>query len=338
VIIKLLGTAAGGGFPQWNCGCGNCSGVRAGRIRATPRLQLQVAVSLDGASWLLLNASPDLRSQIEATPELHPRGLRGTPIAGVVLTSGDLDQVLGLLLLRELTPLWIYSSASVRRIVREDNAFFHMLSQSPEQSKWTDIRPQQPFAPLAGLCCRAIGLGGGYPHWVPEERARGLDAGESVFGMILESKHEGFAPTRATSPHYAKSARSGDPNAARAGDPAKRAGQINRLAYMPALARYSDELLAELDLCDAVLLDGTFWSDNELQRVDPAARSARQMGHVPLGGPGGVLEAASGLRRPRKFFVHINNTNPILDEDGPQFAEAKAAGWEVAKDGWTLGY
>jgi pyrroloquinoline quinone biosynthesis protein B len=270
---------------------------------------LQVAVSVDGVSWLLLNASPDLRSQIEATPELHPRGLRGTPIEGVVLTSGDLDQVLGLLLLRELTPLKIYSSASVRRIVREDNAFFHMLSQNPEQSKWTDIRPQQPFSPLAGLCCRAVRLGGGYPHWVPAERARGLDASESVFGLILESNREG----------------------------AKQSGQINRLAYMPAMARYSDELLAELDLCDAVLLDGTFWSDDELQRVDAAARTARQMGHVPLGGAAGVLEAASGLRQPRKIFVHINNTNPILDEASPQFAEATAAGWEVAKDGWTLG-
>ncbi|MGA2960547.1 MAG: pyrroloquinoline quinone biosynthesis protein PqqB [Candidatus Korobacteraceae bacterium] len=309
MIIKLLGTAAGGGFPQWNCGCHNCSGVRAGRIRATPRLQLQVAVSLDGVCWMLLNASPDLRGQIEATPELHARGLRGTPIEGVVLTSGDLDQVLGLLLLRELTPLRIYSSASVRRIVREDNAFFHMLSQSPEQSRWTDICPQQPFAPLAGLCCRAIALGGGYPHWVPKDRGHTLNPGESVFGLVLESKQAG----------------------------AERAGQINRLAYMPAMAHYTDELLAELDLCDAVLLDGTFWSDDELQRVDPAARTARQMGHVPLGGPGGVLEAARELRRPRKIFVHINNTNPILDEDSPQFAEAKSAGWEVAKDGWTLG-
>ena len=270
---------------------------------------MQVAVSLDGVGWLLLNASPDLRSQIEATPELQPRQTRGTPIEGVVLTSGDLDQVLGLLLLRELTPLRIFSSASVRRIVREDNAFFHMLSQNPMQSKWVDIRPRQPFAPLPGLCCRAISLGGGYPHWVPAVRAGELDANESVFGLILESKQEG----------------------------SKRAGQINRLAYMPAMARYSDALLAELDLCDAVLLDGTFWSDDELQRVDAAARTARQMGHVPLGGPGGVLEAASGLRRPRKIFVHINNTNPILDEDSPQFAEVNAAGWEVAKDGWTLG-
>ncbi len=255
---------------------------------------------------MLLNASPDLRSQIETTPELHPRGLRGTPIAGVVLTSGDLDQVLGLLLLRELTPLRIYSSASVRRIVREDNAFFHMLSQKPEQSRWTDIYPQQPFAPLPGLCCRAITLGGGYPHWVPDDRRRALNPDESVFGLVLECG-------------------------------AERTGRPSRIAYMPAVAQYTDELLAELDMCDVVLLDGTFWSDDELQRVDPSARTARQMGHVQLGGPGGVLDVASGLRQPRKIFVHINNTNPILDEDSPQFAEVKSAGWEVAKDGWTLG-
>jgi pyrroloquinoline quinone biosynthesis protein B len=267
---------------------------------------LQVAVSLDGVCWILLNASPDLRSQIEATPELHPRGLRETPIAGVVLTSGDLDQVLGLLLLRELTPLRIYSSASVRRIVREDNAFFHMLSQNPEQSRWTDICPQQPFAPLPGLCCRAVPLGGGYPHWVPGNRRRTLNPDESVLGLVLECG-------------------------------AERTGRPSRVAYMPAVAQYTDALLAELDLCDVVLLDGTFWSDDELQRVDPSARAARQMGHVPLGGPGGVLEAARELRQPRKIFVHINNTNPILDEDSPQFAEVKSEGWEVAKDGWTLG-
>ncbi len=262
---------------------------------------------------MLLNASPDLRSQIEATPELHPRGLRGTPIEGVVLTSGDLDQVLGLLLLRELTPLRIYSSASVRRIVREDNAFFHMLSQNPEQSRWTDICPQQPFAPLPGLCCRAISVGrrlsalgprGSWTHAQPGGVRVWTD-----LGMYPRAP-----PKAMTKP-----------------------GESSRIAYMPAIASYTDELLAELDLCDVVLLDGTFWSDDELQRVDPAARTARQMGHVPLGGPGGVLEVASGLRRPRKIFVHINNTNPILDEDSPQFAEVKSAGWEVAKDGWTLG-
>ncbi len=220
---------------------------------------------------MLLNASPDLRSQIEATPELHPRGLRETPIAGVVLTSGDLDQVLGLLLLRELTPLRIYSSASVRRIVREDNAFFHMLSQNPEQSRWTDIRPQQPFAPLPGLCCRAVPLGGGYPHWVPDDRRRTLNPDESVFGLVLECG-------------------------------AERTGRPSRIAYMPAVAQYTDELLAELDLCDVVLLDGTFWSDDELQKIDPSARTARQMGHLPLGGPGGVLDVASGTATAAKDF------------------------------------
>jgi coenzyme PQQ biosynthesis protein B len=164
-------------------------------------------------------------------------------------------------------------------------------------------------------------LDGGYPRWVPEDRKRTLNPGESVFGLILESTAEGAAE------------RTGEHTEGRA----DRAGRLNRLAYMPAVAQYSDELLAELDLCDVVLLDGTFWSDDELQRVDPAARTARQMGHLPLGGAGGVLEVARKLRRPRKIFVHINNTNPILDEDSPQVAEVKSAGWEVAKDGWTLG-
>ncbi|MGA2992515.1 MAG: MBL fold metallo-hydrolase [Candidatus Korobacteraceae bacterium] len=303
MIVKIVGTAAGGGFPQWNCGCDNCAGVRAGRIQATPRSQLQVAVSVDGEDWLLLNASPDLRTQIEATPELRPRRLRGSPIRGVVLTSGDLDQVLGLLLLREFTPLQICSTASVRRILREDNAFFGMLAQVPEQSRWIDVRPQQIFEPLPGLCCRPVAMSGGFPRWVAAGRAHALVPSEAVLGLILETGRE---------------------------------GKRTRVAYMPAIPEYSERLLAELANCDAILADGTFWSDDELQRLQPGVRSAREMGHLPLGGRDGALAQTQTLTRPRKVFVHINNTNPILNEQSPQFAEARAAGWEAGKDGWQL--
>src|ERR1700704_1974653 len=143
MLIKILGSAAGGGFPQWNCACANCRGLRAGNFRGKARTQAQVAVSQDGKSWFFLGASPDLRAQIEATPELHPRdGVRQSPISGAVLLNADIDHALGLLLLRELQPLRIYSTASVRRILRGDNSMFAMLQRVPNQAQWTDFAPR----------------------------------------------------------------------------------------------------------------------------------------------------------------------------------------------------
>ena len=137
--VKILGSAAGGAFPQWNCACANCRSMRAGTFRGKPRSQTQIAITEDGRSWFFLGASPDLRAQIESTPELHPRdGARQSPIAGVVLASADLDHVLGLLLLRELQPLQVYATASVRRVLREDNSMFRMLHRiAPSRSAWS---------------------------------------------------------------------------------------------------------------------------------------------------------------------------------------------------------
>src|SRR6266446_6626163 len=206
MLAKILGSAAGGAFPQWNCACANCRAVRAGTFRGKPRTQTQVAITQDGHAWFLLGASPDLRAQIEATPELHPRnGVRDSPIAGVVLANADLDHVLGLLLLRELQPLRIHSTASVRRILRELNS------------------------------------------------------------------------------------------------------------------------------CDVLLFDGTFFTDNELIRVQGSGQTVLQMGHIPVEQ---TLIKLAELRRPRKIFLHINNTNPILDEASPQYRQVRSAGWEVAEDGW----
>src|ERR1700684_1121871 len=144
--VKILGSAAGGAFPQWNCACANCRAVRTGTFQGKPRSQTQVAITQDGRSWFLLGASPDLRAQIEATPELHPRvGLRQSPIAGVVLANADLDHVLGLLLLRELQPLRVHATASVRRILREDNSMFGMLERVADQASWEDLTPGESF-------------------------------------------------------------------------------------------------------------------------------------------------------------------------------------------------
>src|SRR5882757_9127542 len=151
--VKILGSAAGGAFPQWNCACANCRAVRVGSFAGKPRTQTQVAISQDGRSWFLLGVSPDLRIQIEASPELHPReGLRQSPIAGVVLANTDVDHVLGLLLLRELQPLRIHATASVRRILRDDNSMFGMLQRVPNQTAWTDFEAGKQF-----YLCKAQG-------------------------------------------------------------------------------------------------------------------------------------------------------------------------------------
>lgn len=305
--VEILGSAAGGGFPQWNCACRNCSAVRQGTFRGKPRTQLQVAVTEDGQSWFLLNASPDLRVQIETRPALHPRKApRDSPVCGVVLTGADLDQVLGLLLLRELQPLHAYATASVRRILCEDNSMYGMLQRIPNQVRWQDISAGQSF-PLttmegldAGICVEVFSLGTRYPAYVAAGRVAGLKPDEASLGLILQS-------------------RSG-----------------RRLAYLPTVPAVDDDLLTRLDGVDALLFDGTFWSDRELLDTGGGPQTARQMGHIPVSSAEGSLQKLAGLRRPRKIFVHINNTNPMLDESGPQYREVIAAGWEVAEDGWQL--
>src|SRR5271154_1972553 len=186
--VKILGSAAGGAFPQWNCACANCRSVRAGTFHGKPRSQTQLALTQDGRAWFLLGASPDLRAQIEVTPELHPRQGRHSPIAGVALANADLDHILGLLLLRELQPLRIYATASVRRILREDNSMFGMLHRIPDQAQWTDFESGKEFSFCdaegedSGLRCRAWSLSAHYPAYVTAERQSQLSPGEASLG------------------------------------------------------------------------------------------------------------------------------------------------------------
>lgn len=303
--VIALGTAAGGGFPQWNCGCANCAAVRAGRFAGKVRTQAQLAVSGDGHSWFLLGASPDLRSQIEATPSLHPQtGLRQSPIAGVVLAGADLDHVLGLLLLRELQPLRVYATESVTRLLREDNSMFRMLNRVPEQVEWSSLHGSESIALSdargrdSGLRCEAISLASKFPAYVGVGRSSELSTHEALVGLIVTDTSN------------------------------------KKLGYFPAVSEVDPALLARLDEVDVLFFDGTFWSDDELIKVQGTGQSARQMGHLPVSGRGGSLERLSGLRHPRKIFVHINNTNPILNEAGEEHRQVRAAGWEVAEDGW----
>ena len=306
--VEILGTAAGGAFPQWNCACSNCRRLRRGTFSGEARSQLQVVLSEDDHTWFLLNASPDLRSQIEANPFLHPReGLRQSPIAGSVVTSADLDQVLGLLLLRELQPLQIYSTAAIREILLKDNSMFGMLQRVPKQAQWQDVTPGKSFELVSpqgqksGIQCLPISLSTRYPGYVTAERLQSLQPNEALLGLILNTAHGG-----------------------------------GRLGYFPAVPQLNEELTQQLDALDVLLFDGTFWTDDELIQVQGSGQTARQMGHVPVSGEQGSLQLLSGLRRPRKIFVHINNTNPMLDVSGEEYRQVRDAGWEVAEDGWRF--
>src|ERR1700733_1489463 len=190
--IKTLGSAAGGGFPQWNCNCRNCRSVRAGTFKGKSRTQTQVTVSDDDRTWFLLNTSPDLRLQIEATPALHPRDAgRHSPIVGVLLTSGDIDQIAGLLSLRELQPFRIYCTPSIRRILQEDNSMFAMLNRVPDHVSWKEISCDGGFCLQgeggAGINCNVFSLGNRFPAYVSRDRFSALKPEEALLGVVAES-------------------------------------------------------------------------------------------------------------------------------------------------------
>jgi pyrroloquinoline quinone biosynthesis protein B len=324
--VKILGSAAGGGFPQWNCLCPNCRALRDGTFHGKARTQTQVAVSADGQSWFLFGASPDLRAQIEATPELHPReqsiggahknevhkheihesAARHSPICGVVLANADVDHVLGLLLLRELQPLRVHTTKSIRRILTKDNSMFAMLERVPNQVAWIEFMPGAQFPLLhptgedSGLRCRALPLGTHFPAYVSPPRRSQLHPLEASLGLFIESP-------------------SG-----------------KRLAYMPAVPRFDNLMLKQFESADVLLFDGTFWSADELIQIQGSGQSAWDMGHVPVSGPAGSLSKLAAVRHPRKIYLHINNTNPMLNEVGPEYRAVRDAGWEIAEDGWQF--
>jgi len=297
--LRILGSAAGGRFPQWNCGCVNCAAVRRNTFKGKARTQTQIALSADGSRWFLAGASPDLAFQIEATAALHPRATRNSPIAGVVLASADLDHVVGLLLLRELQPLRVYGAPSVLRILREENSMFGMLNRAEPQVVWTEMRVGA-FPLLdstgkdSGLCCEPIYLSGRYPVYV---KSPGLAREESTAGLFF------------TSPDG------------------------RRVAYLPAIGKLTGLLLAKINGVDVLLFDGTFWSDDELIQIQGSGETARQMGHIPVEESLALLK---NIKVGRRIYVHINNTNPILNEAGLEHAKVREAGWKVAEDNWHL--
>ena len=289
--VRVLGSAAGGGFPQWNCHCGSCEAARAGTARA--RTQSSIAVRGDGGPWFLANASPDLRQQIESLANATANGIRAAPIAGVLLTDAEIDHTAGLLLLRESsTPIRVFGGDGVRRALASDYPVLPILGRYCSVD-WRSLEPGRTLA-LEGssLEVEAFSVGGDAPRYM------GASAQVEASGLVFRDRASGGV-----------------------------------LAYVPGLARLDDEIRERLGSSDAVLVDGTFWRDDELIDLGISPRTARDMGHVPLSGAGGTLEALASLTRPRKILVHVNNTNPILIEDSLERAAVHGAGIEVAYDG-----
>ena len=304
MLVRVLGSAAGGGFPQWNCGCPNCLGVRRGTIRAVARTQESVAVSADGDSWFLLNASPEIRQQVESFDKLHPRAQRDTPIQGIVLTNGDLDHTLGLLSLRESQPLALYVTQRVYGGFTEGNVLYRTLQRLQGQVTLHTLElgaPEQPLRLLdgsaSGLTLRAFPAPGKAALHLDQSNP---DPGDNI-GVLLQDERTG-----------------------------------KRLAYIAAVGASSAEVVAASSSADAVFFDGTFWSSDELIALGASTRRAEDMAHWPIGGSAGSLRFLRGLRAARRIYIHINNTNPLLREDSAERAEVNAAGVEVAFDGMEL--
>ena len=303
--VRVLGSAAGGGFPQWNCGCANCAAARRGDARLRPRTQESIAVSADGDAWFLLNCSPEVRAQIESSSELWPRAPRHSPIAGIILTNGDLDHCLGLLSLRESHPLVVYATDAVRDGFTEDNVLYRTLARFPGQVTWRRLqldREQTLGQDGSGLHITAVAAPGKRPLHLEATRAASV---EDNVGLVIRDERTG-----------------------------------GRLAYFSGVAGPSPEIeRAAIDAgggAGALFFDGTFWSSDELIAAGLGTRRAEEMAHWPIGGPEGSLSFLARSRAARRILIHINNTNPILREDGPERRAVAAAGVEVAEDGQEL--
>ena len=300
--IKVLGSAAGGGFPQWNCNCPNCDGVRKGTIRARPRTQSSIAVSAEGTDWVLFNASPDLLAQFRAVPEFQPaRSIRDTAVRAIILIDAQIDHTTGLLMLREGAPLEIHCTEMVREDLTSGNPLFRILDH------------------YCGVRWHAIAADGDSTFAVS-------GAGGLAFTAVpLKSKAPPYSPHR-DDPHQ------GDNIGVRIVDQAS--GKA--LFYAPGVGEIEPHLAPFLAEADCLMIDGTFWTEDELVRLGISKKRARDMGHLPQSGRGGMIDVLKSLKAARKILIHINNTTPILNEDSAERRTLDAAAIEVAYDGMEI--
>ncbi|MFD3190875.1 pyrroloquinoline quinone biosynthesis protein PqqB [Sedimentitalea sp. HM32M-2] len=289
----VLGASAGGGLPQWNCGCPNCRDARSGKIAAAS--QSSLAVSLNGRDWAVLNTSPDIRGQMMACPAMHPRDLRDSPLASVLLTNGDIDHIAGLLSLREQTPFTLYATAEILQVLAENRVFDAVNAEKVARQT---VRIDAPFALLPGLTAQVFPVPGKVPLFMEGETVQTDLVGEQTVGVRLSD---------------------GDTVA----------------YYIPGCADVTADLLARLADADHLFFDGTLWTDDEMVRAGTGAKTGRRMGHISISGSEGSMARLAGLRA-AKTFIHINNTNPVWQPDGPERAQVHAAGWTVAADGMEI--
>ncbi|MCG9516852.1 pyrroloquinoline quinone biosynthesis protein PqqB [Acinetobacter pittii] len=301
MYIYVLGSAAGGGFPQWNCNCPNCHGVRTGTIQAKARTQSSIAVSENGTDWVLLNASPDIRQQLFEFKAAQPaRKLRDTGITSVILMDSQLDHTTGLLTLREGCPMNVWCTEMVHQDLTSGFPVFNILKHWNGGLQYHEINPTQAFK---------------------------VDGFENLefLPLIIKSAAPPYSPHR-HDPH------DGDNIALIIKDHKTQ----KQLFYAPGLGKIDDQIMQIMQSSDCVMIDGTLWTDDEMQQTGVGTKTGREMGHLYISGEGGSLSYLNQLTTPKKVLIHINNTNPILNENSSQFAELKANGVEVAYDGMQI--
>jgi pyrroloquinoline quinone biosynthesis protein B len=302
--FRVLGSAAGGGFPQWNCNCRNCAGLRNGTIRALARTQSSIAVSAgDAAAWALVNASPDILAQLQANPVLQPgRSVRDTAIRAVVLVDGQIDHTTGLFMLRESARPWpIFCTDSVYADLTQGNPILKVLAHycGVERRRIDSNGAEFAVEDIADLRWRALALSGKPAPFSPNRESP--VAGDNI-ALIIEDRRSG-----------------------------------RRAFYAPGLGAMDDRVWGAMQTAACVLVDGTFWTDDEMIRAGVSKKTARAIGHLPQSGPGGMIEWLDRLpKATRKILIHINNTNPILDEDSAERAELTRRGIDVAADGMEI--
>lgn len=302
MFVHVLGAAAGGGFPQWNCNCRMCHGVRTGSINAKARTQSSIVLSGDGVNWVLFNTSPDLLAQLAAFPTLQPgRGIRDTAIKAIVFMDSQIDHTTGLLMLREGCPHQIYCSDAVHEDLTTGFPLFKMLTH------WNGGINRHPIPldgsaftipEIDGLAFTAIPVKGKAPPYSPHRHD--AHVGDNI-GVQVTDTYSG-----------------------------------KTLFYAPGLGDLTDATRVLMSASDCLLVDGTFWSENEMESVGLGEKKAADMGHLPQSGEHGMLEVLRPMDRPRKILIHINNTNPILDEDSEQRKKLVDEGVEVAFDGMDI--
>lgn len=299
--VVVLGAAAGGGFPQWNCSCSNCSGLRDGTLNAEKRTQSSIAISADGKSWLLCNASPDILTQLSNTPVLHPMGLRESPIKAILFADSQIDHTTGLLMLREGCPHQVYCSDMVYQDLTTGFPIFTLLES------WN-----------GGIVHNTLPIGGESFN-MPEV------PGLSFKVYAIEGKAPPYSPHR-HDPHP------GDNIALVVID--EKSG--SKLIYAPGVYTIPETLKAEMQDSDCILIDGTFWQEDEMAVNGVGKKAAKDMGHLPQSGKGGMIEQLKAYEKSRKVLIHINNTNPILVNNSAERGVLDKEGIEVAYDGMEI--